>query len=511
MAKARQTRNQEPDKTSLDDLEDFLGLSATNDEWMPDSLRSCVHVSTGLEEAVLAAVKKGMPIAITGTAGSGKSHLLRTVVSASSGYITIPDLTETPERDWNTFFNRPKKIVVAGNEGAFLLGKKNGVKGFAEVIASLHAIQAGDQSPPGLKMMVIDAAGFDAAGQHVIAQLLHLPILTDLVRDRCGNIVNSSWGMLGSKIIREREATLVEIASAYSDTDGFTFRQLWQCVADLLLGSGQDDPWFVQLFADNSEISRRIGRVFKASSVPLPHIGNRLWHADLHRLEPLFIEEARDILKRLLAEFAREEDSARRLELFRRLRLLALFGLAHSPLDRMLKAGTELWATVTRGECRALLKSINRYFSFGIIDFGDDLELWIQHETERRDMKPRVQISLGTATASDFELVKSLAISNPPPGYSSPKGGRRLLRHRPSGAVLHVTKDLVDGLIKVRSHRMHDRQDIEYDWRLARFFEKVASTSARPDRLQVADFNFQARSGRVIKWQITDTIQKVGG
>jgi hypothetical protein len=510
MARIRQRQTPEPEKTILNDLEAFLRLSATNDEWMPDSLRTHLHVSTGLEEAVREAVENAMPIAITGTAGSGKSHLLRAVVSASSGYTIIPDLTEKPEHEWSSYFNKSKKIVVAGNEGAFLLGKKNGVKGFAEIIDSLHAIQAGDETSPRHNIMVIDAAGFDAAGQHVVASMLQLPVLAELARERCGDLAKSSWAMLGSKIVRERVAVLVEIASAHSDADGFTFRQLWQFVADILLGAGKNDPWFVQLFAGNTEISRRIGRVFQASSVPLPHIGNRLWHADLHKLEPLFVEESREVLKRLVAELSREEDSTRRIEIFRRLRILSLFALEKSPLDRMLKAGTELWATVTRGECRGLLQSINRYFSFGLIDFGDDLELWIQHDTERRDLKPGVQISLGTAAASDFELVKSLAICNPPAGFASPKGGRRLLRHKPSKAVLHVTKDLVDGIVKIRSHRMHDRRDIEYDWRLARFFEKVASKSARPDRLQVAEFNFQARSGRVIRWQITNTIQKVG-
>ena len=122
-----------------------------------------------------------------------------------------------------------------------------------------------------------------------------------------------------------------------------------------------------------------------------------------------------------------------------------------------------------------------------------------------------MQVSLGTAPATDFELVKSFAIASPPDGIVSPAGSRRLLRHKPSRAVLHVTKDLVEGLVRVRSHRMHDREDIEYDLRLTRFFEKVASTSSRPDKLNIADFDFQARKGRVIKWQVSDSIKRIGG
>jgi energy-coupling factor transporter ATP-binding protein EcfA2 len=494
-----------------DDLDTFLRLSATNDELMPDSLRDQLHVSTGLEDAVRAAVEAGKAVAITGTAGSGKSHLLRTAASAAPGYTCIPDLSVEPEADWNKFFNRPKKIVVAGNEGAFLVGQKNGARGFDRIIASLHAIQAGDDSRHDHDIMIIDAAGFDAAGQHVIGSLLALPILLDFMNARRGELESNAWRMMESAVVRDRVAKLVENASAHSDTEGFTFRQLWQCVSDMMVGGDTDEPWFVRLFNGVNEVSHRIARVFSPTALALPHVGNRMWHADLERLEPLFVREAVPVLRRLLAAAAREEDSEQRLVLFRSLRLLAGFGLQNSPLDSMLRAGTELWSSVTSGESRPLLQAINRYFAFGLVDFGDDLELWVQHDTERRHLKPPVQISLGSAPASDFTLVKSIAICNPPNGVTAPKGGRRLLRHLQSNAVLHVTKDLADGLVGIRSHRMHDRQDIEYDWRLTAFFEKVATAAARPDRLHVAYFDFSARTGRIMKWQITDRIQKVGG
>jgi hypothetical protein len=508
---AKRTRAAESAPHLHDDLERFLRLSATNDELMPDTLRDRLHVSTGLEDAVRAAVEAGKAVAITGTAGSGKSHLLHTAVSASSGYTCISDLTEQPEADWNSFFSRPKKIVVAGNEGAFLVGQKNGVKGFDRIIASLHAIQAGDDTRPGHDIMIIDAAGFDAAGQHVIGSLLALPVLGEFMTARRGELAAAAWQMMNSAAVRERVAQLVETASAHADTEGFTFRQLWQCVSDMMIGGETDEPWFSRLFYGSSEVSHRIGRVFSPSALALPHVGNRLWHADLERLEPLFIAEAVPVLRRLLAATARETDSEQRLVLFRSVRLLAGFGLRNSPLDSMLRAGTELWSSVTRGESRPLLQAVNRYFAFGLIDFGDDLELWVQHDTERRHLKPPVQISLGSAPASDFALVKSIAICNPPDGITAPKGGRRLLRHVQSRAVLHVTKDLADGLVRIRSHRMHDRQDIEYDWRLTAFFEKVATAAARPDRLHVATFDFSARTGRIMKWQITERIQKVGG
>lgn len=144
-----------------------------------------------------------------------------------------------------------------------------------------------------------------------------------------------------------------------------------------------------------------------------------------------------------------------------------------------------------------------------MIEIGDDLELWLQHETERRLIKPEVQISLGTARANDFAIRRSHVIANRPDGVEQIEGGRLLLVHV-NGATLFVTKDLVDGVLRPRSHRTNERRDVEYDWRIARFFERVAAGASRPDRLMAARFDFQARTARLMVWQIgLDRIRKV--
>jgi hypothetical protein len=193
------------------------------------------------------------------------------------------------------------------------------------------------------------------------------------------------------------------------------------------------------------------------------------------------------------------------------LRFVSLFGLKDSPVDEMLKQGNDLWSQIVAGQHRGLLKAINKYFSFGLLELGDDLKLWMQHDTERRQRKPNVQISIGTALANQFEITKSFAVGNPPKGYPAFFGGRLLLKHKSSLTTLFLTKDLVEGLVKSRSHKSNDRKDIEYDWRLSSFFEKVATNDVmRKDRLDVAHFDFQARKGRLIQWQITDKISVVG-
>ena len=506
----RQPHNTHQESQLFDELETFMRLSAQNDEMVPPSLREHLHVSTGLEDVVRQTAQSGRHIAITGTAGSGKSHLIRAIVDSDSSYECITDLTELPDKEWGRIFSTDRKVAVAGNEGAFLLGKKNKIKGFSEVVDALHAIQSGEDNCKDTELTVIDAAGFDVSGQRVVSSIVQLALITKFVESRRSEIESLSWKLFENEAVRDRLATLIEIASARSEADGFTFRQLWQFVADLILCSDEHEPWFARLFSGGSEISKRVNSVFAVEALALPHIGNRLWHADLHRLEPLFITEASPILRRLSSEMAREPDESKRLRIFSHMRKVALFALKDSPIDILLKQGTELWQQVTSGKERGLLVAINRYYAFGLIELGDDLELWIQHETARRMAKPNLQVSLGAAPATSFSLVKSRAVSNPPAGVEAPKGGRLLLRHE-NGATLNVTKDLIDGLVRVRSHRTHDRQDIEHDWRLANFFENVAASGAsRSDRLQVAIYDFQARTGRILRWQVTDSIQKIG-
>ena len=242
----------------------------------------------------------------------------------------------------------------------------------------------------------------------------------------------------------------------------------------------------------------------------LPHIGNRLWHGDFVHVSHSFADCARPVLERLLATINQCQTDAAKLREFQSLRLLALFGLKASPLEKIVDRGVELWARVRRRETLPLLAAINRYFTYSLVEMGDDLELWLQYETERRLTKPEVQISAGSARASEFVLRRSNVVANRPAGVKQIEGSRFLLTYLVNGATLAITKDLVDGLLRPRSHRTHERRDVEYDWRLARFFERVASRAAQADRLKALHFDFQARTAHMMVWQVgADRIRKV--
>jgi hypothetical protein len=495
-------------KDLLAELSEFFRSSATNVEWISDDLRAELNVSTGLESVVKAAIDEGRTVVIAGTAGSGKTHLLRTL-GPQPRYDVISDLAAFEEGDWGTIFGNNKRVLVAGNEGAFLQGSRKNLSGFGKVVSLLHAIQKG-ADPKEAGPTVIDAAGFDPAGSKVIGKMLQLPILSKFA-EQLPDVAASAWKMFTEERVRQRLAVLVEAASAESGSDGFTFRQLWQFLADLLEGGREkDEPWFARVFEGASEVSRRIAHTFSPISIPLPHIGNQLWHGDVIRLRGSFLEPALPILEKLSVEMVKEQTQDQRLAWFRVLRILAAFGLRTSPLDTMLDSGVDLWSKVRSRQALPLLQAINQYFAFGLIELGDDLELWLQHDTERRLVKPDVQISLGSAKSSDFAIRRSSVIANRPKGVEQVEGGRLLLVHNPSGATLSVTKDLIDGILRTRSHRTNERRDVEYDWRISRFFDQVAKTASRPDRLKAARFDFQARTGRLMAWQIgADRIRRV--
>lgn len=492
---------------SLNALQKFLTSSATNVERLPDSLRSQLTISTGLDEVVKTAIKSGRSVVIAGTAGSGKTHLLRGIDIPTNTYNVVPDLSALPEADWGKLLKGKKPTLLAGNEGAFVLAARNECQGFEEVLELLHLAQQGEDCELRPKApIVVDAAAYDPSGHHAIGTMVQLPILKKYVQDRKPELQALTWEMFQEERVRDRLAMCVEAASAESDADGFTFRQLWQFIADLIEGPAEGETWIDRVFSVATEVSSRIQLACEPSGFALPGISSHLWYGDLLHLKSRFFPSALPVIEQAL-EFKPADTHIEQWQ--RKLRAIALFGLQESPLDSFFSRGATLWSEVRARKHAGLLRQINRYFCYGLLDLGSDLELWLQHDTERRVSKQNTQASLGSIPANQFVLIKSHVIANAPTALGQIEGGRILLRHVPSRSTLHITKDLVEALLKTRSHRTLERRDVEYDWRLSRFFESVARTTSRVDRLNVASFNFQARRAKWLKWDISSGIAKV--
>jgi hypothetical protein len=506
---ARRRRNLLLDESENSDIEQFLTSSGKNVELLPESLRDSLTIKTGLEDVLRLAIDAGRPIAVAGTAGSGKSHLLRSTTIPGS-YTVIADLAATPSSKWKNLLHANAKSIVAGNEGAFLLGRNRRFPGYDCVLSALHSLKNGVPYV-GDGPTVIDAASFSPTQSHAIAKMVTAFPITQFVREHGQPHAAAAWEMLACPQISKRLATIVELASSAREADGFTFRLLWHFVADLVLATKDDIPWYGRIFSSPTEVGEHIRRAFNPRTIPMPHISNRLWHGDINFVRPRIHEQALGALARSVHSMQQAETLDIRHDRFEAISLLTLLALKESPLDDVLRGGTDLWGSVMKREVQPLLQAINRYYSYGLVDTGDDLELWLPHETERRELKPDVQVSMGTARACDFKIVKSLVVANPPPGVSELHGGRFILRYGDDNASLAITKELIDGISASRSHKVINRRDLEYDWRLATFFERISTHVARADRLHIAVLDFKARTGRLLRWQLGAPMRKITG
>ena len=494
----------------------FLRSSSPIDERVSDELRPWIHVRTPLLDALERALQSGRTVVIAGTAGSGKTSLIR-AVNVPDTYRCILDLTATASGEWDSLFDGGIPAVVAGNEGAFLIGSERNIPGFAQVVKDLHAIQSGYEVHGDNRPVVIDAAGLDPAHDNSIGKMLRLPIVKDYVSQNGDHKTITAWDMFENDLVIERLTLLVQAAAAAHGNEGFTFRQLWQFVADLATAASSDIAWFERLFTREGTVCNRINEVFEQSRAALPQTGSLFWYGDHIRLNDRVVPEAVPALRSIL-------DQLRRLRLggsgahrsdellaYEQFRQFAIFGLKDSPLQRLITEDASLWQRVIKEECVPFLSAINRYNTYGLLPTGNDLELWVDHRTERRTEKTDVQVSLGSAPCSDFTIRSSLVVANDQRDAPAVHGCRRLLHHGPSGTSMVVTRDLTDGISSERSVRSKDRESLEYDWRIGRFLTAIASRVSRPDQLRVAYFDFGRRSAKFATWNIGQTIQKISG
>lgn len=494
------------------DFLDFLRSSATNVERLSDGVRQALNVVTGIEDVVRAALREKRDVVIAGTAGSGKTHLLRTLGGEDlSGYRVVPDLAALPQSEWSGVFGGKQRVIVAGNEGAFLQGAGAGYEKYAKIVSILHETQRGELSEDRDAPVVIDVAAFDPAGSRVLRKMLRVEMLLNYIRETKAAEDRHAWEMLLDDTVVGRLESIVDIASSSGSGEGFTFRQLWKFIGELV-GGNPSKFWFEKLNTEEGEVATRISHIFFPNTFALPHIGNHMWHGDMAYLRAKFLPVAQPLLELFILKIQdRSIGEVERTRTFDRLRLLALFGLKESPLDQHWRYASDLWTHVRQQQVRPLIEAINKYLSYGLIDLGDELECWCQHDAERRSLKPSILMSLGRVPSKEFEIVRSRVFNNlAMPTKSVLVGCRYLLRHTESSASVVITKDLLDSIGQPRSFKTDDRLGVEYDWRILRFVMQVASKAAAPDKLRVIDFDFLRRSANTYAWQISpDRIRRV--
>jgi len=300
----------------VDSFIEFLESFKSSESLSPD-LRDDISIPTKLDELIISIANKQRLILITGTAGSGKTHLLHGLQKKSKikiiglpenakdkHILVIPDATVlSPKERINTINKMDDKreaTIIAINEGP--LREMASLKDANNYKIAQDLLQRGRQ---GEKLVyhpehptIIDMDAFDPIEREVIIHILSLPILDQVLEHRscsCPDDVCprlTAWSQLKEKTIRERIGRLLKMV-LLTKSD-WTFRDVWDFVADLILGGDCDSdpptsPWFWRLFYGSSTLSNVLKITIDPVTIALPTIDQRLWYGDWAStfLEPL--------------------------------------------------------------------------------------------------------------------------------------------------------------------------------------------------------------------------------
>ncbi len=529
------------------ELRHFLLSSSKNTEQFSSELLDALNVPTTLDRVLVQSVRDGRDVLVAGTAGSGKTHLLNRLESTvqdmpvvefgerpPSGrgrfVSVVKDLTALPDQDKLRVFQRVGNcaaVVVCANEGTLLLAAKLEPKGAVErmcrlklekAVECLHRIQRGEEVLETDAPVVLDAAGFDPTFGGALDAMVSNTYLAAVVEKHSSCDCDPSacprrqaWTLLGNEEVRRRLCNLISAAAL--EAEGFTFRVLWNFVADLALGgkcasrpAPPTSPWFWRVFNGESQVAERLKMEFPLTRIPIPHAENRLWYGDWSWFEePGRLIEGIDNLPVLpQAKPCDGTTAEQREDLFGWSKSQAVFCLREDPLEgaRTTVAAGSLWGAVREGQQVTLIQALNRYMTYGLGTAGSGLELWIDYAMERRLERPSGQVSVGRPGAAEFRIVRSRACGNLADDGPPAMGARLFLRHDPSGASLSLTRETLAIIVGGRSFRMSDRIHTEVDWLLMSFFYEVARKAASSDHLRLALFDFRERSMRQVDWDV---------
>ena len=513
----------------------FLKSSSKNTEQFDSELLEAIAIDTSLDKVVADAIRGGKDIVIAGTAGSGKTHLLRSLEKhltdesivefgdqpKSEKHIrTIADLTAIPPDQQEKVFERTdgcSSVVVAANEGALLAAQRDVQElrtrqTFEKAVEFLHRIQRGDSVHDELtNLVVVDAAGFDPSSDNVVENILQLDVVTDFVTsgaacvpgcegDESDCARKQAWKHLRSSEVRNRLSQVIAAASV--DAEGFTFRTIWNFIADLLIGGECNpthsqvptSPWFWRLFNGDSSVAQHVARLFPPHRFVVPHAETHLWYGDWLWFQSddrinddlILMRSSRppcDLTAPGMADQA-----------FVWLKLQLLFMANENPFTAGITStdAAGLWEAACQGDHSSILRMINAYMLYGFSSPETKLNLWVDYAMEQRGSRPDGQVSLGEVKPEEFEIARSISVANTAM-KSPPRGSRIYLRHKASGAALSLTRETLARIGQGRSPRTVDRENTELDWELMNYFSAIARTSADLAELRIALFNFTNR------------------
>jgi len=462
-------------------LDQFINSSTMNVERIPESLRKELHIHTQMDEVCSQAVEIGCSIVVAGTAGSGKTHLVKQLCSTNTkmnDYEVLLDLTAEKQM-WPRILNE-KKFIICGNEGIFDIASTEDQR-FKKIVTDIHCLQNGID--PKTKYLLLDASGFNHINTGVLKKVMQLRILNEY-RDHYGDKIDRAfWNLLKSdKVISRLEKVLIK-ASIYSDASMITMREFWRFICELINCSrskpGPND-WVRNLFYGKTEISNMIRHFSDFGQYAIPIIGTRISLGDLDFLDQYSIPEFKEVRKYFKPQSGGSSYTPEELNI---LRLLALFVLVDSPLDGPTGQTKDLWERINFDEiknsdlvCSEILEKINDYLSYGLGSELADFELFCDYRLEYKLKKSNHVISQGSIPKKNFKFTKNMihsSIKGVESIDSFKYGNRYFLKYEE--VSLRINKQVIDKILEKRSSRTYDSIGAEIDWRLLHFNEQLAT------------------------------------
>jgi energy-coupling factor transporter ATP-binding protein EcfA2 len=477
----------------LTEFRQFLG-SFKNAESLSPELQAAIAVDTGLEPVVKAALREGRCVIIAGSAGSGKTHLVRSVVGelgselavARPGQrprdqhiLVVEDATELDAAERVAIANSASRsrvgTLLAINEGPLLeAARQPAAELLQRALRLLHRSHRGVTQPFDLDSpTVIDMGAFDPLASNVVTQILALPLLTAMLEapecacDPLDCPRRRAWRQLRSATVRERLASTLRVVHALERE--WLFRDLWDWVADLTLGGSCDDdpptsPWFWRVFYGDSRLSEALRDLVSPDDVVLPRLDARIYYGDWAAIEPELLPETELIQQ---SSGNRGENDT---QIFRYVKAQVLFLCERMDLSQQALSHVPL----PGHNVGALLRTLNEYFAFGLRAGSEAvLDLFVEHAIERRSEHIDGVIKLGEAEAGGFALKRPQVVANHPDEIVRDGAGALFLVHGETESAFRVDGERLRLLRRGRTVRSADRAQIDLDWDLCQFFEGV--------------------------------------
>jgi energy-coupling factor transporter ATP-binding protein EcfA2 len=482
-------------------VEPFLEFlrSFKNAEGLEPSLRRAISVPTGLGDLIVAALKEQRVVLLTGSAGSGKTHLLQAVRAELESTVKVTDdpravrgphvlmiedaTVLSPKERVEAVAQRSSArlgTLVAINEGPLReAAEMPDGEVYAHGVALLHSAKRGSVGKFKHDLpTVIDMAAYDPLEANVVQHLLALPLIEHVILKLAPghhSIRRRAWRMLKSEQVRKRVAQIVQVARLVQPE--WLFRDVWDFVADLALGgSDDDDPpssaWFWRVFYGDSLLSSAIRLVADPLTFALPIIESRIFHREWSSDHLRLVDGFAVIPYSSSADAFKPDGNTWAKTQF------LIMGEKYDLSRHVNTSGQgRLLASVWQSNVPDVLRHINEYIMFGLKDGSTlKLDLWVDHRVERRGKHHEGLIRLGEAPAAAFTIAASQVLANHPSDRAGLTGKDRFLVHTQSGAALALDRARLRTLETARSLRLADRTHADLDWDLHTFFAQALVT-----------------------------------